>query len=178
MAFDLVEYAREHAEEQVEAVEAEIDAYLATHPVTPPDIAQLLELARRHLPAELYRQVERATLGRTEERGVTGLDQAARRCGGRPAPAPPRGDPFRAARPESKELLGLVDRGATGSEPELATLGGHLPVMVTATRGAWSRVVSSNSDSRGGLFSSGAAHAGCVWVDLASGPGVEWGRSR
>jgi hypothetical protein len=74
VAFDLVEYAREHAEEQVEAVEAEIDAYLATHPVTPPDIAQLLELARRHLPAELYRQVERATLGRTEERGVTGLD--------------------------------------------------------------------------------------------------------
>ena len=42
-------------------------------------------------------------------------------------------------------MLGLVDRGATGSEPELATLGGHLPVMVTATRGAWSRVVSSNA---------------------------------
>jgi hypothetical protein len=36
----------------------------------------------------------------------------------------------------------------------------------------------ANSDSRGRLFSSGAAHAGCVWVDLASGPGVEWGRSR
>jgi len=49
--------------------------------------------------------------------------------------------------PESKELLGLVDRGAAGSEPELATLGGHLPVMVTATRGAWSRVVSSNASA-------------------------------
>jgi hypothetical protein len=69
VAFDLVEYAREQAQDQTEAVEAEIDAYLAGHPSTPPDVAQLLELARRHLPADLYWQVERATMG-TEERGV------------------------------------------------------------------------------------------------------------
>ncbi|MGA3129130.1 MAG: hypothetical protein ABSB36_10260 [Candidatus Dormibacteria bacterium] len=69
VAFDLVEYAREQAQDQTEAVEAEIDAYLAGHPSTPPDVAQLLELARRHLPADLYRQVERATMG-TEERGI------------------------------------------------------------------------------------------------------------
>jgi hypothetical protein len=30
------------------------------------------------------------------------------------------------------------------SSPGLATLGGHLPVMVTVTRGAWSRVITSN----------------------------------
>jgi hypothetical protein len=71
VAFDLVEYAREHVEDQMEAVEAEIDAYLAGHPATPPDVAQLLELARRHLSPDLYRQVERATMG-TEGRGVNG----------------------------------------------------------------------------------------------------------
>jgi hypothetical protein len=73
VAFDLVEYAREHAEDQVEAVEVEIDAYLASRPVPPPDIAQLLELARRHLPPDLYRQVERAATG-TQGRRVTGLE--------------------------------------------------------------------------------------------------------
>ena len=73
VAFDLVEYAREHSGDQMKAVEAEIDAYLAGHPATPPDVAELLELARRHLPVELYRQVERATMG-TEGRGVIGLD--------------------------------------------------------------------------------------------------------
>jgi len=73
VSFDLVEYAREHAEDQVEAVEAEIDAYLAGHPATPPDVAELLELARRHLPADLYRQVELAATG-AQARSVTGLE--------------------------------------------------------------------------------------------------------
>jgi hypothetical protein len=48
-------------------VEAEIDAHLAGHPSTPPDVAELLELARRHLPADLYRQVERATMGTDQD---------------------------------------------------------------------------------------------------------------
>ena len=65
--------AREYSGDQMTAVEAEIDAYLAGHPATAPDVAQLLELARRHLPADLYRQVERATM-RTEGRGVIGLE--------------------------------------------------------------------------------------------------------
>src|ERR1017187_2815101 len=72
VAFDLVEYARGHAEEQVEAAEAGTDAYVAGPPSPPPDGAELLGLARRPLPVDLYRQVEGATMG-TEERGVIGL---------------------------------------------------------------------------------------------------------
>ena len=72
VAFDLVEYAREQAQDQTEAVEAEIDAYLAGHPSSPPDVVQLLELARRHLPADLYRQIEQATMGR-DDPDVIGL---------------------------------------------------------------------------------------------------------
>jgi hypothetical protein len=72
VAFDLVEYAREHAEDQTEAVEAEIDASLAGDPSSPPDVIQLLELARRHLPADLYRQIEQATMGR-DDPDVIGL---------------------------------------------------------------------------------------------------------
>ena len=60
VAFDLVEHARAHAEDQVEAVEAEIDVYLAAHPVAVPEVDELLRLARHHLPPDLYQQVEQA----------------------------------------------------------------------------------------------------------------------
>jgi hypothetical protein len=74
VAHDLVEHARQHATDQVPAVEAEIDAFLANEPVLASgDVAQLLDLARQHLPADLYRLVEQATTGGAS-RGVMGED--------------------------------------------------------------------------------------------------------
>jgi len=63
VAYDLVEHTRQQAEDQVAAVKSEVDAFLAAHPARPSDVAQLLELARQHLPADLYRLVEQATTG-------------------------------------------------------------------------------------------------------------------
>src|ERR1019366_6829830 len=108
VAFALVEYAREHAEDQLDAVEAEIDAYLAGHPSTPPDVAELLELARRPLPVDPYRQGEGAPIG-------------AKGRGG----------------PESIELFGLVDRGTAGSESELAAPAKVGPKLVEAGLQHW-----------------------------------------
>ncbi len=48
VVFDLVEHAREHAPDQVEPVELEIDAFFRRNPVAAPDVAE--DLARRHLP--------------------------------------------------------------------------------------------------------------------------------
>ncbi len=72
VAYDLIEHSRHHAEDQVPVVESEIDVFLAANPVRPSgDLTQLLELARQHLPPDLYRLVEQATTG-GESRGVIG----------------------------------------------------------------------------------------------------------
>jgi hypothetical protein len=63
--FDLIEHARKRAPDQVDAVDAEIEAWLEANPLParPNDREDLLRLARDHLPPGLYRQVEQAVSG-------------------------------------------------------------------------------------------------------------------
>ncbi|MGI8846867.1 MAG: hypothetical protein ACR2GX_01165 [Candidatus Dormibacteria bacterium] len=74
VAHDLIDHARRKAADQVPAVEAEIDHYLASNPaVASTDRVQLLELAHRHLPPELCTLIERAVAA-DGRRGVIGAE--------------------------------------------------------------------------------------------------------
>jgi hypothetical protein len=91
VVFDLVEYARKHEPNQVAAVDQEIEESLARNPLAVHDPAEaLITLARDHLPADLYRQVEAAlATGSSVSRGVSGDN---------PGVSPRSGRPVRAAR--------------------------------------------------------------------------------
>jgi DNA-binding transcriptional MerR regulator len=61
VAASLMAHARATAPETVDSVEEEIEAFVSELEEPSPEVDQLLELAERHLPEHVVRQIRRAT---------------------------------------------------------------------------------------------------------------------
>lgn len=103
IAYDLIEYAREHASRYESAITAEVDeAVAAFYERTPaPSLADFLRDAKRYLPEDVFHAVADAVAATTPRQAVVSTRTRRKATGRRAATAPSRGQ---RSSPKPKEL--------------------------------------------------------------------------